>query len=148
MLKFIYYEKATKFHGLLRIYELYPQGCQGVGTMAPPDFGRTVNPTYLNQEGYIIPITLLLAPLDFQTFLGPCKKQKIAYLGDGQDYLFNKDFIPFISYWYCLQLKVSKFQNEFMKLSFHPKYEPKIVNIPEQKSLQSLVHILGETMTS
>ena len=94
--------------------------------MAPPDFGRTVNPTYLNQEGYI---TLLLAPLDFQTFLGPCKKQKIAYLGDGQDYLFNKDFIPFISYWYCLQLKVSKFQNEFMKLSFLPKYEPKIVRI-------------------
>ena len=53
-------------------------------------------------------------------------------------------------------LKVSKFQNEFMKSSFLPKYELKIVRISAlqcghstgQKSLQQLAHILGETMTS
>ena len=54
-------------------------------------------------------------------------------------------------------LKVSKFQNEFMKSLFLPKYEPNIVRISAlhctvittgQKSLQFLVHILGETMTS
>ena len=33
--------------------------------MAPPDFGRS----YINQEGQIMPTALLLAPLDFQTFL-------------------------------------------------------------------------------
>ena len=41
-------------------------------------------------------------------------------------------------------LKVSKFQNEFMKSSFLPKYEPKIVRI----SALYCAHILGETMTS
>ena len=53
-------------------------------------------------------------------------------------------------------LMVSKFQNESMKSSFLPKHEPKIVRIIDhvvwnsigQKSLQYLVHILGETMTS
>ena len=55
-------------------------------------------------------------------------------------------------------LKVSKFQNEFMMPSFLPQYEPNIVMISAlycagyhttgQKSLQFLVHILGETMTS
>ena len=28
--------------------------------MAPPDFGRSVNPMYLNQEGQLMPTTLLL----------------------------------------------------------------------------------------
>ena len=50
-------------------------------------------------------------------------------------------------------LKVSKFQNEFMKSSFLPKYERNIVRISalhtsRQISLQFFVHILGETMTS
>ena len=48
-------------------------------------------------------------------------------------------------------LKVSKFPNEFMKSSFLPKYEPKIVQCGThstgQKPLQYLVHILGENMT-
>ena len=39
-------------------------------------------------------------------------------------------------------IKVSKFQNEFMKSLFLPKYEANIVN---KKSLKLLVHILGET---
>ena len=48
------------------------------------------------------------------------------------------------------KLKVSKFQNGFMKSSFLPKYEPNISALycaTLQKSLQYLVHILGETMT-
>ena len=57
-----------------------------------------------------------------------------------------------------MYLKVSKFQNEFIKSSFLQKYELKTVRISPlylvwhsttgQKSLQYLVHILGETMTS
>ena len=35
-------------------------------------------------------------------------------------------------------LKVSKFQNEFMKSSFLPKHEPNIV----------MIYIMGEMMTS
>ena len=46
------------------------------------------------------------------------------------------DFLTFM-----LLLKVSKFQNEFMKSSFLQKYEPK-------KSLHYFAHNLGETMTS
>ena len=54
-------------------------------------------------------------------------------------------------------LKVSKFQNEFMKSSFLPKYEPStyckdfcpvLCHTTGQKYLQFFVHILGETMTS
>ena len=50
-------------------------------------------------------------------------------------------------------LKVSKFQNEFIKSTFLPKYEPNIVRISAMyyATLQGrniLVHILGETMTS
>ena len=53
-------------------------------------------------------------------------------------------------------LKVSYFQNESMKSSFLPKYEPKIAGISApvvwhstgQKAIQYLVHILGEMMTS
>ena len=49
-------------------------------------------------------------------------------------------------------LKVSKIQNEFIKSSFLPKYEPKIVRISAlyttgQKSLKFLVQILGEKKT-
>jgi hypothetical protein len=53
-------------------------------------------------------------------------------------------------------VKVSKFQNEFMKTSFLPKHEPKkckdfcpvVWQSTGQKSLQYLVHFLGEMMTS
>ena len=49
-------------------------------------------------------------------------------------------------------IKVGKFQNEFMKSPFLPKYEPNLVRLSAQttgqKSLQFLVHILGEMMTS
>ena len=52
-----------------------------------------------------------------------------------------------------IYLKVSKFQNEYMKWSFLPNYEPKIVRISalgrvELLTMQFLVHILGETTTS
>ena len=43
-------------------------------------------------------------------------------------------------------LKVRQFQKEFMKSSFLPKYEQKIVNIV-QKFWESFVPILGETMS-
>ena len=54
-----------------------------------------------------------------------------------------------------LPVKVSKFQNEFIKSSFLPKYEAKnckdfclvVLHSTGQKSLQYLVHILG-MMTS
>ena len=57
---------------------------------------------------------------------------------------------------YELLIKVSKFQNEFLKSSFLPKYEWKIVMISTLLSvaqyraeiLKFFVHILGETMTS
>jgi hypothetical protein len=48
----------------------------------------------------------------------------------------------------------SKFQNEFMKLSFLPKYEPIIVKISDLYCATHttgqgfLVHILGKTMTA
>ena len=49
-------------------------------------------------------------------------------------------------------LKVSKFQNEFVKPSFLPKYEQKIVKISThytgQKFWQFFVRIFGETMAS
>ena len=53
-------------------------------------------------------------------------------------------------------LKVSKFQNVFMKSSFLPNYEskkckdffPVVWHSTGQKSLHILVHIFGETMTS
>ena len=49
-------------------------------------------------------------------------------------------------------LKVSKLQNEFMKSSFLPKYEQKIVRISaltlQGRNSDNFVHILGETMTS
>ena len=50
-------------------------------------------------------------------------------------------------------LKVSKFQNEFIKSSFLPKYEQKIVRISALTTQgrnpdNFFVHILGETMTS
>ena len=50
-------------------------------------------------------------------------------------------------------LKVNKLQNEFMKSSFLPKYERKIVRISAltlqgRNSEKKFVHILGETMTS
>ena len=49
-------------------------------------------------------------------------------------------------------LKVSKFQNEYIKSSFLPKYEPKFLpcSVAQYRAeiLQYLVHILGETMTS
>ena len=50
-------------------------------------------------------------------------------------------------------LKVSYFQNDFMKSSFLPKYEQKIVRISalcsEGRNLDNFfVRILGETMTS
>ena len=47
-------------------------------------------------------------------------------------------------------LKFSKFQNEFMKWSFLPKYEQKIVcpHYTRQKSWQFFVHILVERNTS
>ena len=53
-------------------------------------------------------------------------------------------------------LKVSKFQNEFMKSSFLPKSEPDIVRISAlycatlqgRNPYNFLVLILGETMTS
>ena len=34
------------------------------GALAPPEFGSSVNPTYSNQRGQIMPTTLLLAPPD------------------------------------------------------------------------------------
>ena len=37
-------------------------------------------------------------------------------------------------------LKVSKFQNEFMKLSFLPKYEPNIVKISVLEGEEKKVH--------
>ena len=48
------------------------------------------------------------------------------------------------------QLKVSEFQNEFMKSSFLPKYVPNITRISALHcaTLQFLVHILGETIIS
>ena len=47
------------------------------------------------------------------------------------------------------QVKVSYFQNEFIKSLFLPKYERKIVRISALCSEgRNLVHILGETMTS
>ena len=57
---------------------------------------------------------------------------------------------------FCFILKVSEFQNEFMKLSFLPKYErnffeefcPVVWHSTGQKSFQYLVHVLGEPMTS
>ena len=57
---------------------------------------------------------------------------------------------------YYLMLKVSKFQNEFMKSSFLPKYEPNILKISAlyRAALQGrnpynfLVRNLGETITS
>ena len=45
----------------------YPEIAEGA--MTPPDFDRQVNP--IEQEGQIMPTTLLLAPPDFQTFLWP-----------------------------------------------------------------------------
>ena len=49
-------------------------------------------------------------------------------------------------------VKVSKFQNEFMKSSFLPKYKRKVrisaLHTTWQKSWQFFVHILGEIMTS
>ena len=40
-------------------------------------------------------------------------------------------------------LKVNKFQNQFMKSSFFPKYEPKIVRI----SARSMAHYRAEILT-
>ena len=47
-------------------------------------------------------------------------------------------------------IKVSEFQNEFMKSSFLPIYEQKVVRISAlcTKGQKFFVHILGETMTS
>ena len=57
--------------------------------------------------------------------------------------------------WYLTSfmfLKVSKFQNKFLKSSFLPNYEQKSTDfcpvVWGQKSWQFLVHIFGETMTS
>ena len=41
------------------------------GAMGPPDFGRSVNQTYLNQGGTDYVHQIVLAPPDFQTFLRP-----------------------------------------------------------------------------
>ena len=57
----------------------------------------------------------------------------------------------------CEKIKISKFQNEFIKSSSLPKCQPKIARISAlycvchttvQKSLQFLVDILGEMMTT
>ena len=42
------------------------------GALAPPVFGRTVNPMYLNQGEQIMPTTVLRAPPDFQILRRPC----------------------------------------------------------------------------
>ena len=40
------------------------------GAMAPPDFGRSVNPIS-TRGGQIMPVQTILAPPDLQTFLRP-----------------------------------------------------------------------------
>ena len=58
-------------------WEMYPQVPRGVvpwgagGAMAPPDFGRPVNPILTRGGGQIMPTKLLLAPPDFQIFQWP-----------------------------------------------------------------------------
>ena len=42
------------------------------GAMGPPDFGRSVNQTYLNQGEQIMPTTPLRAPPQFQTLRRLC----------------------------------------------------------------------------
>ena len=58
--------------------------------------------------------------------------------------IFNERF-P-ISLWN--HIKVNKFQNEFMKSSVLPKYEPNIAlcQTTGQTSLQFMVDIMGETL--
>ena len=53
---------------LLFLYRGVVSGGAG-GTMAPPDFGRSVNP--ISTRGADYDPTSLLAPPDFQTFLRP-----------------------------------------------------------------------------
>ena len=70
---------------------------------------------------------------------------------------FFAHFCPPGTQWFELfyLLKVSKFQNEFMKSSFLPKYKPNFVwisvfTVPHYRAeiLTIFVHILGETVTS
>ena len=48
---------------------------------------------YLNQEGEITPTTLLLAPLDFQTFLRPCKVCRLLDI----NWLWRVPIVPSVS---------------------------------------------------
>ena len=48
------------------------------GALAPPVFGRTVNPMYLNQGEQIMPTTVLRAPPDFQTLRRPCTRHALS----------------------------------------------------------------------
>ena len=66
-----------------------------------------------------------------------------VYLSNDEVHIFMKQNLKFgLVLGRPAALKVGKFQNEFMKSSFLPKYEPNIV------ILQFSVHVLGEKMTS
>ena len=46
------------------------------GAMAPPDFGRSVNP--ISIKGAYYAHQIILAPTDFQTFLRPWKENPVC----------------------------------------------------------------------
>ena len=54
---------------------------------------------------------------------------KLATSNEGLDTINNEYKKRLEEYFYFKHLNASKFQNEFMKSSFLPKYEPKIVRI-------------------
>ena len=91
----------------------------------PPNFKRIFFSSYFFFANDCRLAAVMLTSM-FLTFLKLCSK----------DYIFwriltylerSKHFLP--QRWVSFTPKVSKFQNEFMKSSFLPKCEPKIVRI-------------------
>ena len=90
----------------------------GLSSLGVPGMPWAPPPPYINQEGQIIPTTLLLTPPDFQTFLRPCMTCSLMLSVFGLHFLLTYIFLStciYVPYIFCLDCKFKKL---FCLLSF------------------------------
>ena len=93
------------------------------GVLVPSDFGRSIN-SLSQPEGQIIPTTLLLVPLNFQTFLRPCD-------GKSSDMVRYENSTTYIIGHFCKQKVGLKKSLNILK----PFYEKSCPDLSESETI-------------